>query len=104
MANPTLIGPSLPAAGVDNYYRQQRVVDSSNWGSTDGYEPMYTLQVSDESAAPKLTPPGGPDANLEIDIVANFNWTYSKYRDEDPRMMFIERQIKKNQHPSIFPI
>ena len=93
MANPTLIGPSLPAAGIDNYYRQQRVVDSSNWGSTDGYEPMYTLQVSDESAAPKLTPSG----NGNIDIVANFNWTYSKYRDEVPRMMFIERQIKKNQ-------
>lgn len=86
--------PGKYPAGAANYNQQQVVVNSSNWGSTDGYEPMYTLQVSNESAAPKLTPSG---SGGNIDIVTDFNWTYSKYRDEVPRMLFIERQILKNQ-------
>lgn len=102
MSTPTpIISAKDPIAGAANYQNQLRIarppggsqLSMSDWPTEGAYSQSFYLEANPGSAAPKLVPAG----NGNIDIVKDFKWTYSKFRDEVPRILLIERQIKQNQ-------
>lgn len=70
-----------------NYTAQENLSKDAN-NSIHG---NFSLQPS-ESGSFKASTGGGP-----TDVVNDFAWTFSKYRDEVPRVRLIERQITANQ-------
>ena len=56
------------------------------------YQPLFKTPTGSNGNF-KLT----PGASGDIDIVNNFSWTLSKFRDEVPRIKLVEFQITKNQ-------
>jgi len=83
----------------DNWYAQQNQMYASQWPAVDGYTPMFGYTANPDSSTGTL---GSTSALGVINIVENFQWTYSKYREEVPRIWMIERQIKNNQQLAFY--
>lgn len=76
-----------PADHSANFVKQEGLVNQANQGINSG----FSLE-SAENGSFKAKAGGGP-----TDVVNDFAWTYSKYREEVPRVLLVERQITANQ-------
>lgn len=77
------------AAAIANYNSSiASAFNKADW-SSGSYQPLF----SQPKTGFKLESTG----TGEIDIVNNFSWTLSKFRDEVPRIKLVEYQITRNQ-------
>lgn len=79
-------GPNTAARKV----RADEIAKQLNWNSIDGYTQPYTASRSDTNTSFILKPTGD---SYTFNIVKDFDWTKSKYRDEVPRLQLKELQI-----------
>jgi len=65
---------------------------------TGGKQP-YAAVPNEELSGLNLVPTNNNGSETSIiNIVQDYSWTFSKFREEVPRIQLIEKQIKNNQH------
>lgn len=82
---------------ANNEYKAflQAAAGYANWFENQPFE----LEVNPTSTGYKLKAKSSPST---INIVENYKWTYSKFVEEVPRVVFIEKQIVNNQQVDFY--
>jgi hypothetical protein len=68
-------------------------IKAANWSSAGAYSQFFEAVASKDSNNQYDLQPVGGSKSYDVDIVKNFNWTKSTYRDEVPRVKLRELKI-----------
>lgn len=89
---------SIPVTSSTSSNYAAQLKSTAQQASWFGNQP-FSLEVNETSTGYKLKAKATPQT---INIVEKYKWTYSKFIEEVPRVVFIEKQITNNQQVEFY--